>query len=305
MTVATVDLHALREVLAGRRVVASVSGGKDSGAMSLWLHELGVEHERVFADTGWESEITLDYVRDVLTPKLGPITWVRAELQMADLIRSKGMFPIQSLRFCTQFLKVFAIRDHLRTLGEVPIVNAVGIRRAESAKRADVAEWEAWPPGMSGIDVDVWRPLVEWSVDDVVAIHQRHNLRPNPLYLKGATRVGCWPCIYARKEEIALVAEVDPARIDLIRDLDREVVAAAEARYAAKGETFESLGYGRPAFFQLHKRDAEGNETHACVPIDEVVAWSRTTRGGKQLAMFQPPLAQEGCMRWGLCEVSS
>lgn len=42
--------------IAGRRVVASVSGGKDSGAMSLYLTELGIEHDRVFMDTGWEAE---------------------------------------------------------------------------------------------------------------------------------------------------------------------------------------------------------------------------------------------------------
>lgn len=37
-------------------VVCSVSGGKDSAALSLYLTELGIEHRRVFADTGWENE---------------------------------------------------------------------------------------------------------------------------------------------------------------------------------------------------------------------------------------------------------
>lgn len=38
--------------LAGHQVCAAVSGGKDSTAMSLWLTEQGIEHLRVFADTG-------------------------------------------------------------------------------------------------------------------------------------------------------------------------------------------------------------------------------------------------------------
>jgi 3'-phosphoadenosine 5'-phosphosulfate sulfotransferase (PAPS reductase)/FAD synthetase len=305
LPVAQHDAAALRERIAGRRVVASISGGKDSTSMSLYLTELGIDHDRVFADTGWESDITLDYVRTVLPGALGPITWVRSSLQMVDLIRDKGMFPSQTIRYCTQMLKVFAIRDYMRGLGDVALVNAVGIRRAESEKRAESPEWEPWPPGMSGLDVDVWRPLVEWTLDDVVAIHHRHGVKPNPLYLLGASRVGCWPCIFSRKEEIALVAELDPARIDMIRALEVEVGAAAEARQVAKGTTLEAQGYGRPVFFQLHRRDADGNETHACVPIDEVVEWSRTTRGGKQLALFQPPLAREGCMRWGMCEAPS
>ncbi len=35
--------------------------------------------------------------------------------------------------------------------------------------------------------------------------------------------------------------------------------------------------------------------------IDEVVAWSRTERGGRQLPMF-PPVPDGGCFRWGMCE---
>ncbi len=37
--------------IAGRRVVASISGGKDSAAMSLWLTDQGIDHDRVFCDT--------------------------------------------------------------------------------------------------------------------------------------------------------------------------------------------------------------------------------------------------------------
>jgi 3'-phosphoadenosine 5'-phosphosulfate sulfotransferase (PAPS reductase)/FAD synthetase len=91
----------LRAHLAGRRVVASVSGGKDSAAMSLHLTELGIEHDRVFADTGWEHPRTYDYLRGELTRVLGPIVEVRGPRGMADLIRWKGMFPSRKHRFCT------------------------------------------------------------------------------------------------------------------------------------------------------------------------------------------------------------
>lgn len=44
--------------LAGRIVIASISGGKDSAAMALWLIENEIPHERVFCDTGWEHQTT-------------------------------------------------------------------------------------------------------------------------------------------------------------------------------------------------------------------------------------------------------
>jgi 3'-phosphoadenosine 5'-phosphosulfate sulfotransferase (PAPS reductase)/FAD synthetase len=80
----------LSERLAGRRVIASVSGGKDSAAMCLWLREQGIEHDRVFMDTGWEHDLTYEYLRGPLTALLGPIVEIRAPLLMEDLIRKKG-----------------------------------------------------------------------------------------------------------------------------------------------------------------------------------------------------------------------
>lgn len=76
-------------------IVASVSGGKDSAAMCLHLQEtIGYKNlKRVFADTGWEHEFTYKYVREVLTPRLGPIDTVGYPGGMPALVKSKQMFP--------------------------------------------------------------------------------------------------------------------------------------------------------------------------------------------------------------------
>ena len=54
-------------------------------------------------------------------------------------------------------------------------------------------------------------------------MHHKYNILPNPLYLKGAERVGCWPCIFARKREIRMLSRLSPDRIDQIRHLERSV----------------------------------------------------------------------------------
>lgn len=67
------------------RPALSVSGGKDSGALYLFLcylaEKYGFEFEAVFADTGNEHPLTLEYLRDL--PRLaggGPeIVTVRAD----------------------------------------------------------------------------------------------------------------------------------------------------------------------------------------------------------------------------------
>lgn len=251
MSAITKNADAIRERIGDRLVIVSVSGGKDSAATCLHLRELGIDCIRIFADTGWENAKTYEYLRGPLTEALGPVMEVRREKGgMADLVRQKGMFPSRTRRFCTQELKVIPLAGAVHRLAEHygrDVVNVVGIRAAESAGRALMPEWEH----DATFDCDVWRPILAWSEEDVIRIHQRHGLRPNPLYFEGATRVGCWPCIHARKSEIRLIAKADPKRIDEIRDLEREVQAAAAAsRYRRLGDSLEARGYEGPTFFQ-------------------------------------------------------
>lgn len=277
--------------LAGRRSIASVSGGKDSTAMALWLKENDLHYEPVFLDTGWEAPETYEYLREVLPAFLGELRWLKPERQMEDLILHKGMFPSRVRRFCTQQLKVFPMQKYLATL-EFEHVNAVGIRRAESKARSQTSEWE-WS---EGFDCEVWRPLVEWSFEDIVAIHKRHNCPPNPLYLKGADRVGCYPCIFARKSDVRQIAEAHPERIDQLRELERLVGQGAYERALKRGAPLTRP----PTWFQ-----ARTGGTGDCWSIDKVVAWARTGRGGYQWELFEAPEEESGCMRWGLCETSS
>lgn len=271
----------------GKRIVVGVSGGKDSAALCLWLQEQGIEHERVFADTGWEAPVTYDYLRGPLTEALGPIREVKSDHGgMADLIRKKQMFPSSKARFCTQELKVIPILRYLSSLDEDP-VNTVGIRAQESRKRASMPRWEF----EDSMDCHVWRPLIDWSEDDVIAIHQRHSLAPNPLYLRGrgVSRVGCHPCVFARKDEIAHMADLSPWRVDEIRELESEL----QARYRERTEN-DGKPRAVPAFF--YATDHRGK----LQSIDEVVEWSRTARGGRQLQLLDN--APAGCVRWGMCE---
>lgn len=267
-------------------VVASVSGGKDSTALMLALREADVPFRAVFADTGWEAPETYAYIA-ALREKIGQIDVVRPVRDMAASIRHRAGFPARMQRWCTRELKLVPLRAYHDALG-VETVNAMGVRAQESESRAKMPAWaddDEW----GGY---VWRPLLSWTVEDVISIHHRHGVPMNPLYLRGHDRVGCFPCIYAQKDEVRLVAEHAPERIDAIRALESEVGAIRAERNA------ETPGrYERPlgSFFQ-GRSSRSGFE-----PIDIVVEWSKTARGGKQLQLLAPP-PTGGCMRWGMCE---
>lgn len=290
------------------RVVLSISGGKDSAAAALHLREQGIEHERVFMDTGWEHPDLYGHL-DYLEAQLGPIVRLCPRLPVVpdDVLprvleiealvgRSpsafvrwaahKAMFPSRMRRWCTSELKV---TPFLHWIDGEDVLNVVGIRADESRARAALVERESMP---GAGHITVWRPLLRWSEADVVAIHARHGLAPCPLYLRGARRVGCWPCINSTKAEIEQIG-ADDRRMAAIRGLEKLVGDLAAERRP---------GRDRPAFFQapMPTLTPEGPQ-YPCTPIDQMVEWSRTTRGGRQMRLGAWG-EEEGCVRWGMCE---
>lgn len=243
----------------------------------------------VFADTGWEAPETYAHL-DYLRSKLGPIDVVGVEGGMVARIRHRAGFPSRMQRWCTRELKVLPLRAYHDAI-EADTVSVVGIRADESAARRDSLVFE---------DCDrwggyVWRPIVDWTVEDVIAIHRRHGVAMNPLYHRGHNRVGCYPCVYSNKGEIALIAQHAPSRIDEIRALETECTSMRAERNT---ETPGRYAHPVASFFQ--NRNGES----VAMTIDDVVAWSRTERGGRQLPLLAPP-PEGGCFRWGMCEAPS
>lgn len=272
--------------------VCNVSGGKDSTATALALLEARIPHRRVFADTVWEAKETYEHL-DMLRAKLGPIDVVGYPGGMPAKIREGARFASRMQRWCTRELKIEPLRryyDAIEADGSIT-VTVTGIRheegtrsngRGEALEAEDDVAWGGW----------MWRPIVRWTIADVLAIHHRHGVPVNPLYQRGHDRVGCYPCVMASKEDVRLVADHSPERIAEIRDLEAAVTAERTRR---NEETPGRYAFNDAHFFRTVMRDKP------TMPIDEVVAWSRTERGGRQLPMF-PPVPDGGCFRWGLCE---
>lgn len=331
--------------------ILSVSGGKDSTAAGLFLREQGIPFRAVFFDTGWEHPDTYRYLRDVVPTVLGvEVEWHRrlpslsprpdalAEALEAHLdlplnpwgdrrsamVRwclKKGMFPSRVARWCTSELKYHAAVAVMRAAhaaGELP-VNVVGVRAEESAARRGLPEREI----DADLDAAVWRPLIAWTTADVIAIHQRHGVQPNPLYLRaeGARRVGCWPCIQCGKAELRLLAR-DEHRVRVLEALEFVVGWLACERYAERGDVMVRA----PAFFQGNRADAVATWCGRCrgsggrddadctrcdgagvrveiptIPIRERLEWARTSNGGAQMLLELP--SDSGCMRWGMCDL--
>jgi|DEB0MinimDraft_6_1074348.scaffolds.fasta_scaffold01144_5 3'-phosphoadenosine 5'-phosphosulfate sulfotransferase (PAPS reductase)/FAD synthetase len=308
--------EALERLEDGSELIVSVSGGKDSTATCLFLFENGYstsDFKRIFADTGWESLETYKYL-DELEKTIGPIHRVsnitpldqfddetqafileeEARLgrpsAMIRQVFKKYMWPSYFTKWCTRELKLDPLNQYFETL-ENDFINVVGVRREESQKRSQVSEFE-WNPH---VDAWLWRPLYNWTEEDVIDIHHRFGLVPNQLYLNGLSRVGCWPCIYADSK--AAIKLLDQSRIDLIDRVERFLAQKTRAHYPAdhKAQNVlinveEKFGFLTRPFYRRG-------------PIQEVYKWSRDELSGQQLKLFDMETkVNPGCAKWGLCD---
>jgi 3'-phosphoadenosine 5'-phosphosulfate sulfotransferase (PAPS reductase)/FAD synthetase len=212
--------------------IVCFSGGKDSTALILWAKEhLGVpgrDFDTVFCDTGWEHPITAAYVQWINETVLNlSLITVRSDKYTGfeQLILERNMVPGVHSRFCTQELKVFPLHKYFETLDD-EVTSYQGIRADESAKRARMLPRQ-WVD--EGIGYWIERPLLQWTSEQVFALHEHHGVKPNPLYRMGHSRVGCWPCIMTGLGELKRIIQFSPELKPRLIAIEKKINDAADS----------------------------------------------------------------------------
>lgn len=303
--------------------LVSVSGGKDSTATLLVAIERGVENiSGVFCDTGNEHALTyeyIDYLRDITGIQIKTLRqdftdwWWRRRDYVRDKWEGKGVsaeiiaraiefyekgptgnpfldlciiknrFPSRKAQFCTQYLKSEPATEYALELmaDGSSLMSWQGIRAEESPGRAAQPEYEDRGGGYS-----ILRPIHKWTVAKVFEIHRRYNIKPNPLYLLGMGRVGCMPCINAKKDEVLEISKRFPEHIDRIEEWER-IVGLVSKR--SNSTFFSSPG--------------ENDTANILGNIRQVVLWSKTQHGGRKADLFRTFNESPMCASaYGLCE---
>jgi 3'-phosphoadenosine 5'-phosphosulfate sulfotransferase (PAPS reductase)/FAD synthetase len=216
--------------------IIQISGGKDSTATILWAIDKGLEFSCVFCDTGNESQVTYDYI-DYLesTLKLDLIR-LNPKYDFWELSKKKKRFPSTKARFCTTELKVIPFTNWLLAQSGVFRIY-MGMRAQESQNRASmnamddyfklrkgdygVRKIRAWLK--AGNEAIAVLPIHNLSHNEVFELHKKHGIAPNPLYLKGLSRVGCFPCIMCRHSELNIISKEFPEVISMIAEKEKQI----------------------------------------------------------------------------------
>lgn len=296
------------------KIIVSFSGGKDSQACLIQACKAfgAAKITAVFCDTGWEHHLTYEHVKNV-TDILGvKLVTLKSNIGgFENLCKRMKWFPDTTHRMCTVQLKIQPMIDYILSQDD-DLVIIQGIRAAESKTRSkmpcsadyfveyfnenakslyrkkDVMEW------CKSHKARVDRPMMGMSAQDIIDYILENGQEPNPLYKQGASRVGCYPCIYARLQEVKnmrhdigyvlrvvkLEEEVNRLRIEARGDSGNPASLFAKGKIPAR--FCKKYGKGIPAF-------------------EDVIAY--VSRDDAQLDMFEP---EEGysCMSiyHGLCE---
>lgn len=186
------------------RHILSLSGGKDSTALALFMRDQVPEMEYVFCDTDKELTETYEYLNRVeaflgkkivrLSAKIGFDHWLEV---------FGGYLPSPQMRWCTKYLKLKPFEEYV---GEDPVISYVGIRADE-----DRVGYISTKPNIKAVF-----PFKDAGIDyaGVMRILEESGIGLPPYLKWGRTHSGCYFCFFQRSIEWVRLLETHPDQFD-------------------------------------------------------------------------------------------
>lgn len=228
------------------------SGGKDSQAMKILVHELVPRKQirivhAVLPDVEWDGVIehieANSYGLKVYT--------CRSRRTLLEMIEERGMFPSPTQRQCTSDLKrgpiERTIRGIIRDEGLSKIVvNCMGMRAQESTSRKKLDPFKfSERNSKAGREWYDWLPIHEKREDWVFATIANAGQKPHWAYAAGMSRLSCCFCIMSNKADLTTAARLNPKLykryVELERSTGQVMMMPKKVDGVLKRETLEDI----------------------------------------------------------------
>ncbi|MFA9199572.1 MAG: phosphoadenosine phosphosulfate reductase family protein [Cypionkella sp.] len=233
------------------RHVLSLSGGKDSAALAIYLRDRVPEMEYIFHDTDKELPETYDYLAR-LEAILGKPIVRTSPVDTFDhwLTVYRGMLPSNHRRWCTKVLKLKPFENYI---GDGPVVNYVGLRADE--KRVGYISTK---PNITAVYPFREDGLVR---ADIIRILEDSGLGLPPYMDWGRSRSGCFFCFYQQKIEWVRLRETHPELFDRAKEYEERAVQFGEQFYWCQNESLAELE--QPERMQQIRENWEASQARA------------------------------------------
>lgn len=230
------------------RHVLSLSGGKDSAALAIYMRDRVPEMEYIFHDTDKELPETYDFLAR-LEAILGKPIVKTSPTDTFDhwLSVYGGMLPSNHRRWCTRMLKLKPFENYI---GDGPVINYVGLRADENR-----TGYISTKPNIKAVYPFQDDGLVR---ADIIRILEESSLGLPPYMAWGRSRSGCYFCFYQQKIEWVRLKEQHPDLFERAKEYEERSLGFGEQFYWSRAESLAQLE--RPERVEEIKRKWEESE---------------------------------------------
>jgi hypothetical protein len=235
-------------VTQSERHILSLSGGKDSAALAIYMRDRLPEMEYIFHDTDKELPETLEYLAR-LEAILGKPVVRTSTVDNFDhwLTVYGGMLPSNHRRWCTKKLKLEPFEKYV---GDAQVINYVALRADEER-----VGYISTKPNI--------KTVYPFRVDglgraDVIRILEESGLGMPTYTTWGRTRSGCYFCFYQQKIEWVRLKETHPELFEQAKAYEKQSVLHGEEFFWSQRESLEDLE--RPERVAEIKTNWEANQ---------------------------------------------
>ena len=241
------------------RHILSLSGGKDSTALAIYMRDRVADMEYVFCDTKKELPETYEYL-DRIEAYLGkPIVRLCDDRGFDHWLKIyNGYLPSSRMRWCTKVLK---IKPFEKYVGDDEVMMYVGIRADE-----DRAAYISTKPNIRAV-----YPFKEDEID-LDGVHRilEESGIGFPEYYSWRTRSGCFFCFFQRRNEWVGLLENHPDKYEEAKQYEKIDPETGERYTWCQRESLEEL--------QQPERIAEIKRAH-----EEAMRREKKHRGNRPL----------------------
>lgn len=152
-----------------------------------------------------------------------------------NALNTGGRWPAKNgdlfSRWCSSEVKIDVASTILSNDGRLrgtasepmEIVFCTGERHLESPKRKTYAELQIYKKGKFTRERKVlaWRPIIEYTEEQVWDLLKKWNIQPHPCYYLGWGRCSCQLCIFNEEPYWATILLISPEKVNRVRELEK------------------------------------------------------------------------------------
>lgn len=213
------------------RHILSLSGGKDSAALAIYMRDRIPEMEYIFSDTQKELPETYEYL-DRISSYLGKeVVRLNADIGFDHWYEMYGeMIPSNHRRWCTRALKLKPFEQYC---SDDEVINYVGLRAEENR-----SGYISHKPNIKAVYPFRDDGLVLRDIEEIL----RSSGVGMPPYTKwGRTRSGCYFCFYQQKIEWVRLKEKYPDLYDKAKAYEKPYGKTGNFFTWSRGESLAEL----------------------------------------------------------------